>query len=36
MAHATLNLKRTKHGSNSSTSDNKLRSPEEKRLEINL
>ena len=31
MADATLNLKRKKRGSNSSTSDNELRSPEEKR-----
>ena len=31
MADASLNLKRKKRGSNSSTSDNKLKSPEEKR-----
>ena len=31
MADATLNLKRKKRGRNSSTSDNELRSPEEKR-----
>jgi len=31
MADANLNLKRKKRGSNSSTSDNELRSPEEKR-----
>ena len=31
MADATLNLKRKKRGSNSSTSDNKLRSLEEKK-----
>jgi len=31
MANATLNLKRKKCGSNSSTSNNELRSPEEKR-----
>ena len=31
MADASLNLKRKKRGSNSSTSDNELKSPEEKR-----
>ena len=31
MADASLNLKRKKRGSNSSTSDNELRSPEEKK-----